>query len=370
MKKIALLASDSRTLVLFRLHFMCALKKQGYVVTAYSRKDAYFNKAFQELEKEGISLKESPVQNTSLNPFSDLKYFFFLLQEIRKHDAFFAYTIKPVVYGGIVGRILKKNYYLMITGLGYLFTSMGLFKKVLTECLMVLYGFSLRGAKKVFFQNLEDKTYFQEKGLLNNNAILVPGSGVDLELFPQTPPPSDPFTFLLVARLLRDKGIMEFAGAARQLKEKYPNVRFQILGGSHPNPAALKDEEIKLVQESVDLLGEMEDVKPYLKQASVFVLPSYREGTPRAALEAMASGRPLIVTDVPGCREVVKEGKNGFLVTPKDVKTLKDAMIKFLEAPSMVEQMGDSSRKLAEKTFDVHKVNEILLKEMDLKNGS
>jgi len=168
--------------------------------------------------------------------------------------------------------------------------------------------------------------------------------------------------------LLKDKGIAEYAEAARIIKAKYPETRFMLLGGFHPYPLAIKEDNLRdWVNEGIiEYLGSAADVRPVIGEADVYVLPSYREGTPRSTLEAMAMGRPVITTDAPGCRETVVEGMNGYLVPVKDVQALTEAMERFIREPELVEKMGKESRRIAEEKYDVHKVNEVINKAMGL----
>jgi glycosyltransferase involved in cell wall biosynthesis len=189
------------------------------------------------------------------------------------------------------------------------------------------------------------------------------GIGVDLADWPLAPPVTQPVTFLLAARLLREKGIFEYAEAARKVKSLHPDVRFVLLGGLDPNPGGLDQADVETwVKEGLLEWPGHVAVKPWLTQTSVFVLPSYREGVPRSTQEAMAMGRAVITTNAPGCRETVDEGTNGFLVPVRDVPALTEAMLRFVEDPTLIATMGKESRRLAEKRFDVHAINARLLK--------
>lgn len=175
-------------------------------------------------------------------------------------------------------------------------------------------------------------------------------------------------TFLLAARLLREKGIMEYAEAARIIKQKYPGTRFILLGSLDSNPGSLSMGEVKqwVSEGIIEWPGHVQDMSRWMAQASVYVLPSYREGVPRSTQEAMAMARPVITTDAPGCRETVIDGKNGFLVPVRDAKALADSMERFILQPELIERMGKASRLIAEERFDVHKVNQVILREMGL----
>ena len=225
-------------------------------------------------------------------------------------------------------------------------------------------------AQTVFFQNPDDQKLFVQMGLLSSNyqSIVVNGSGVDLEHFYLTELPKGSPHFLLVARLLVDKGLREYVHAARKVRKKYPDTRFTIVGQVDENPNSIRQSELEewIEERVVDYAGYLIDVRPAIESCSVFVLPSYREGTPRSVLEAMAMGRAIITTDAPGCRETVVNGDNGFLVPVRDVEALAEAMLKFVENPELVALMGQRSRKIAEEKYDVHKVNAVMLREMDM----
>ncbi|MEQ9103557.1 MAG: glycosyltransferase [Rhodothermales bacterium] len=194
------------------------------------------------------------------------------------------------------------------------------------------------------------------------------GSGVDLKVFSLVPFPQKPVRFLLVARLLGDKGIREYAASAERLHVKWPEAEFHLVGPLDTNPDGIKRDEVQAWQDAGNIIwqGELEDVRPAIAGAHVFVLPSYREGMPRTVLEAMSMGRPVITTDVPGCRETVVEGVNGFLVARQDIDELVGAMERFLVAPNLTIKMGANSRMIAEDKYDVHKVNAQMIAAMNL----
>lgn len=226
-----------------------------------------------------------------------------------------------------------------------------------------LYKLALRSAHLVFFQNPDDRAEFVSSGLCHEDKTrLIPGSGVDIQKFccaPLPPWAQGRMTFLMVARLLRDKGVMEFAHAARVLGEKYPDVRFVLVGGrDRSNPSCLSEDEVRQLRQirCLTIVGEVEDVREALAQCHVFVLPSYREGLPRSALEALAVGRPLVLSDVPGCRELVRDGINGTLVPAQDGEALAHALAALLMQADKLEVMGNESRRLAVEKYSVGEV--------------
>jgi glycosyltransferase involved in cell wall biosynthesis len=291
----------------------------------------------------------------------------------NKPDVVLAYTVKPVIYGSICARIAKVPVMAsMITGLGYAFSGDTLKRQLINILVRFLYLFGIRDNKVVFFQNPDDLKLFQSLGLIKdrNCPILINGSGIDLSRFTPKPFPSE-ISFLLIARLIKEKGIREYIEAARIIKRKHPKVRFRLVGMLDKNPTSITTEELdNWVKEGIiEFLGLLNDVRPAITDSSVYVLPSfYREGTPRTVLEAMAMGRAVITTDAPGCRETVTEGINGFLVPVKNIPALVEAMEKFIVKPSLIPEMGSASRQKAVDKYDVKKVNHVILKNLVLLN--
>jgi glycosyltransferase involved in cell wall biosynthesis len=310
-----------------------------------------------------------------LNPFADLRYLLQLARCLRniKPDVVLAYTIKPVVYGLPAARLAGvQRRYALITGLGYAFTDAekSFSRSLVNRVASGLYRFGLRFANGLFFQNPDDRQLFKDQGLFNANlpSWIVNGSGVDTESFPVAPLPTHP-SFLFVGRVLRDKGVIEYVEAARALKSTYPQAAFHLVGPLDSNPSGINAETVSgWVKEGVvQYHGAVSDVKPYLAACSIFVLPSYREGTPRSVLEAMSCGRAIITTDAPGCRETVQDGVNGFLVRPRDSADLATAMTRLADSSELREQMGRTSRELAEQKYDVHCVNAAMIEAMELR---
>ncbi len=322
----------------------------------------------------GARALDYPLDRTGINPVRDLQTLRVLVRILRtlRPRVMLAYQPKPNIYGtlaawlaGVPGR------YALVEGLGFAFTpgEEGLKKRLVRTAMRVLYKLSLGKATKVFFLNPDDLADFQRMGLVpSGKAVLLGGIGVDLEEWSPAPPHLDPLTFTLIARLLREKGVLEFVEAARLVKARHPEVRFLLIGPLDTNPGAIQEAEVRRwVEEGlVEWVPWTDDVKPYLCRTSVYVLPSYREGVPRSTQEAMAMARPVITTDAPGCRETVVHGVNGFLVPPRDAETLAEAMEEFIKEPGLIERMGQESRRLAEERFDVCKVNAKLMKHMGI----
>lgn len=313
---------------------------------------------------------------TGMNPFSDGLDTLRLAMLLRrlKPDLTLVYFIKPVIFGTLAAWLAGvPRRVAMIEGLGYVFTSSTsrepMRRKVLRSLVSRLYRFALARADKIFFLNSDDIDQFVGADLVQESkAIKLGGIGVDLAEWPFMEPVTQPVTFLLAARLLREKGIVEYVEAARLVKTRHPEIRFVLLGGIDPNPGSLGQLEVKawVAEGLVEWPGHVA-VKPWLAQTSVYVLPSYyREGVPRSTQEAMAMGRAVITTDAPGCRETVQAGVNGFLVPVRDVSALANAMLKFVETPGLIKSMGLESRRLAEDRFDAKKINARLLSILDI----
>jgi len=242
-------------------------------------------------------------------------------------------------------------------------------RRLLQAVAIQLYRYALRGNVRVFFQNPDNRRAFIERQILRDEArtVLINGSGVDLDMFRSAPLNLNP-SFLMIARLLNEKGVREYAESARRVASRNENASFCLVGwidgGGDSIDQASLDQWV--ADGVIQYLGKLDDVRPAISASSVYVLPSYHEGTPRSVLEAMAMGRPIITTDVPGCRETVIDGVNGFLVPPRDPVALAAAMRRFIDDPSLIPRMGSESRRIAEEKYDVHKVNQVILDAMGL----
>jgi glycosyltransferase involved in cell wall biosynthesis len=263
----------------------------------------------------------------------------------------------------------------MVTGLGYAFTSTDLTARALAMVAMRLYRRALPMAGTVIFQNDDDRQFFEHLGLLAGVRAVhrIPGSGVDLSRFRYVPPepPGSIATFLFAGRLLKDKGLVDFIEAARALRALRTDestFRFRVAGMLDSNPSAVSASDLEQWSRGgmVELLGRLEDVRPALAACSVFVLPSYREGIPMAILEAMATGRAVVTTDVPGCRETIVDGESGMLVPPGAPAALAVALEQFLEDRTLAARMGAAARVRAEREFDSRAVNARVIRAMGL----
>jgi glycosyltransferase involved in cell wall biosynthesis len=370
--KILVVAGLAESLINFRGPLLKAFQVKTAEVHVAAPNLAHPSVARLNLEALGFQVHDIPLRRTGVNPVSDIRLIWSLwrLMCSSKPDLVLSYTIKPVIFGTLAAWLAGvPRRFALITGLGYVFvdSSLGL-RAAIKWVAQNLYKFSLSKAQTVFFQNPDDQKLFVQMGLLSRNSqgIVVNGSGVDLQHFHLAPLPKGSPHFLLVARLLGDKGLREYVQAARKVRKEYPDTRFTLVGQVDENPDSIGQSELEewIEERAVDYAGFLIDVRPAIESCGVFVLPSYREGTPRSVLEAMAMGRAIITTDAPGCRETVVNGDNGFLVPVRDAETLAEAMLKFVENPELVALMGQRSRKIAEEKYDVHKVNAVMLREM------
>ncbi|WP_416137150.1 glycosyltransferase family 4 protein [Halomonas sp. HK25] len=371
--KFLIIAGAPGSLINFRGHLISDLIQQGLEVHAAAPDLSLDSKIRAQLEQKGAIVHDIFLKRTGMNPWHDLRTLFGLLRLMRilKPDYVLGYTIKPVIFGTIAASLSRcPGRFALITGLGYSFSSNteNFQQRLISRVATSLYRQSLRSASKVFFQNPDDQALFLERKILNGStpSVIVNGSGVDIGHFsPQVYP--DQVTFLLIARLLIDKGVREYAEAAYQLKAIYPKASFLLVGelDSNPNSITLPELDRWVGDGVISYLGSQDDVRIAFGASSVFVLPTfYREGVPRTILEALAMGRPVITTDTPGCRETVIDGDNGFLVSPKNSSELADTMRVFIESPELVDVMGKRSREQALKKYDVRLVNAFMLKEM------
>ena len=348
----------------FRLPLLQALEKRGYEIVVAAPLDEHI--IYLNELRNGSHSPLYRLKRKSMNPFKDVLFLFELLRLYRreKPDLVIHYTIKPNIYGNIAAFSQRIPSICVVTGLGYSFIHNGWVKKM-TDA---LYRFSFWGAKKILFENQDDRALFIENRLSQaTQSVATKGCGVDTDYFqPQVCCRTDDRkVFLFIGRLLYDKGIVEFVEAARKVRQQYPKADFQVLGQlDSDNLAAVSEELLTDWIESgvIKYLGNVADVRPYIADSDVVVLPSYREGMPRAILEAVAMGKAVITTDAAGCRETVEDGKNGFLVPVKNVDKLVDAMLHFCFMPAEeLAKMGEKSRQKAVQEFDQAIINHTIV---------
>jgi glycosyltransferase involved in cell wall biosynthesis len=372
--RIAVVSSFTRSLTNFRLELLKRLAEQGHKVTAFGpERDA---PTIAKLAEIGVDFVQIPMSRTGTNPAADLITLLALVRQFHKlrPDIVLPYTMKPIIYGGIAARLTGvPRFYALVTGLGHVFADPKArgWNAVVRNVSVLLYRLALKRARRVFVYNDADEQDLRKHNLIKeaSRIVQVPGSGVDLEHYSEAEFPPGPPVFLLIARLLRDKGIYEYVEASRQLAKRHPGAKSHLLGQMEPHGSGVLQAELDAWAKEgvVSYLGEVRDVRPYLGACSVFVLPSfYREGIPRSILEAMATGRSIITTELPGCRDTVVENENGFIVPPRNADALARAMECFLADPELAKRMGKRSRQLAAEKFDVHAVNRLLLREMEL----
>lgn len=360
-----------RSLTNFRGDLIKDLVRAGHKVTAMSAPAD--EDQIQCIEALGANFRSYPVQQTGLNPLSDVATFF-ALQKIFseiKPDIVFTYTIKPNIWGAFAAMMFPTiKLYTLVEGAGFVFQKVNFFRTLIRAVVIILYKSALHNSCKVLFLNQDNKELFIKKRMvLESKTAVIPGIGVSLEHYKFILIPSgDIPVFLLIARLLNEKGIREYVQAAKQVKKAYPDVLFNLLGPStsHQDGIPLIEVESWNNDGIIQYMGKTLDVRPFIADCHVYVLPSYHEGMPRTVLEAMAMGRPIITTDAPGCRETVEDGRNGYLIPIKNPAALVKAMERFINDPKLAKKMGKESRKIAEYKYDVHKVNKVIMEAMGL----
>lgn len=371
--RFLLVAGFAESILTFRGPLIAALKARGLEVHVAAPFLDVGEKILGDLVAEGIIVHDIPMLRTGTNPVADFKTLWALWSLMRHIQPEFvlSYTIKPVVYASLAAWLVGvPRRFALITGLGYAFQGDGR-RRRLQALVQWLYTLALSRVDKTFFQNPDDEALFRSRGILNIGASshVVNGSGVDLNLFPLAPLPPGPPRFLMIARLLGDKGVREYATAASIIRAAHPSIRCSLVGWIDSNPDSIAQAELDewVAKRDVEFLGKMSDVRAALADCTVYVLPSYREGTPRTVLEALATGRAVITTDAPGCRETVVDDDNGFLVPVKSVDALVVAMERFVNDPQLATRMGARGFRMAQIKYDVHKINAVMLGEMGIK---
>lgn len=351
MGKILILANNDIGLYKFRKELIEELLKDNQVFISLPN-----GEYIKELVNMGCKFINTEVDRRGINPFTDLRLFAAYNRIIQKvkPDLVITYTIKPNIYGGLISRIRNTKYAVNITGLGTAFQKEGILKKII----LAMYKVSLKKAKVVFFENEENRNIFVKNKLVSENkACELNGAGVNLEDYPFTPYPeeSNDIRFLFIGRIMKEKGMDELLEAAEKIKSQYQNVYFDIIGPEEENYV----KKLKVLQDNkvINYYGYQKDVKPFIKNAHCFVLPSYHEGMANTLLECGAMGRPLIASDIPGCREAVRDGVSGYLFECKNVNSLYKSIKTFIELPyEKKKNMGVAGRNLMEKYFDKNKI--------------
>ena len=364
-KNLIIVTNSSSNLLNFRGQLIKRMIDENFLVTVIIPKNDYSKDFENEVLKLGAKTLTIPLDRAGTNPFRDLLTYKALKSVFQKlkPDVVLSYTSKPIIYSGLaIGKDTKIKFFPNLTGLGYGFTEeFQLKRKIINFILKSLYKLSLRFSSTIIFQNPDDEKLFKKLNITNGKkTFVINGSGVDLKFYSPISLPSKPI-FLMLSRLVADKGVIEYCEAAREIRAKFPNAIFQLAGSFDPNPSGLKYDQLKSFIDKKDIryLGHVNDVREIIGNCRFFVLPSYREGTPRSILEAMSIGRPIITTNAAGCKETVLEGINGLLVPIKDKKSLVMAIEKMLMLDDKkINYMAEESIKLVREKYDVRKVNQ------------
>ena len=371
-KKIILIGTVASSFYGFRADLIRTFLKKGHQVYAFTSE--YTAEDLNKIEKLGATPITYTLNRGGLNPLADVIATYQLSKKIKaiNPDLVFSYFSKPVIFGTLAAKLAKVPRVIgMLEGLGYTFTEQpeGLGKKtqLIKKIQVFLYKTSLPQLDQLIFLNPDDPKDLLEKHAIHvKNVEVLGGIGLNLQDYPYQPLSNIhlPLKFLFIGRLLKEKGIHEFVQAAKMVKKIYPDTEFTVLGAiDHHNLGALQQTDLDTLISSniIQYPGHVSNIKDWIADSHVFVLPSYREGVPRSTQEAMAIGRAIITTDVPGCRETVVDGLNGFLVPKWDPEALAKKMIYFIEHPEQARLMGAESYKIAVEKFDAEKVNQRLV---------
>ncbi|MEL6477348.1 MAG: glycosyltransferase family 4 protein [Pseudomonadota bacterium] len=324
-----------------------------------------------ELAAAGAAFHQVPLARAGINPLADRAYGQRLERLIRETapDLVLTYTAKPNIWGAFAARRAGVPSIAMVNGLGYAFMSGGGVKqRIARQAATWLYARATRLNRRVIFLNPDDRDLFFASGMLADpgKVRMLNGNGVDMAHYARAPLPEAP-VFLMISRLVGDKGVREYGAASVAVKARHPQARFLLVGYMDANPDCVAEAELEgWIAGGVEFLGRLDDIRPAMEEASVYCLPSYREGLPRSSLEAMAMGRPLITTDAPGCRETVVAGETGLMIPPRDPVALEAAMERMIFTPALRTRMGEAGYKRASALYDVHKVTETLIGHLEL----
>ncbi|MCO8109087.1 glycosyltransferase family 4 protein [Acinetobacter indicus] len=370
--KVIIISTVASSFYGFRADLIRTLLKKGHQVYAFTSE--YTAEDLKKIEKLGATPITYTLNRGGLNPLADIIATYNLSKKIKaiNPDLVFSYFSKPVIFGTLAAKLAKAPRVVgMLEGLGYTFTEQpeGLSKKtqLIKKIQVFLYKIALPQLDQLIFLNPDDPKDLLEKYAINVKKVEVLGGiGLNLQDYPYQPLSNIhlPLKFLFIGRLLKEKGIHEFVQAAKLVKKIYPDTEFTVLGAiDHHNLGALQQTELDSLISSniIQYPGHVSNIKDWIADSHVFVLPSYREGVPRSTQEAMATGRAVITTDVPGCRETVVDGVNGFLVPSWNPEALAEKMIYFIENPEQIQVMGAESYKIAVEKFDAEKVNQRLV---------
>lgn len=370
--RVLLVGSYGPSLLNFRGPLIAALGAAGHEVHVAAPDLA--GNLREGLGRLGAQVHDTPLDRQGMGFCADLDYLQRLTALYRavQPGLVITYTIKPNIWGALAGARTGVPTVALVTGLGFVFTDTGqtdsLKSRLMKGSVRRLYRRASNRNWRVVFQNPDDLADFEAAGCLGDRSKvrMMNGSGIDLDQYPPAPLPNTP-NFLMISRILGAKGVREYARAAIAVKKIYPQARFRLVGFFDEGSDAIpKSEVAEWEAEGLEYLGPADSVQAHLAACQVYVLPSYREGTPRSVLEAMATGRAILTSDAPGCRETVADGKNGFLIPVRDVEVLTQKMIHLIENPQLVADMGIASLEIVRDKYDVKKVNNRLLKDLGL----
>ena len=362
-RRILLICGISQTVIKFRLGLIKSLQEKGCSISVIALDDDYK----EDILEKGIEFYSVNSKNRSLNPFGMLKLkknYYALIKQI-KPDVVFTFMLKPNIFGVCAAKKAGvKRIFSMVEGAGDVFINNGVKWNTIRFVVCKMYRKSFKNSNKVFFLNSDDMTEFLSRKLVKKEqCVVIPGIGVDLEHF-SCKPIKNYQTFLMIARMLKTKGVIEYCDAARIVKQKYPDAVFNYLGAE--GNIKVSDIQKYIDDGSINYLGTTKDIRPYLEECSVYVLPSYREGMPMSIMEAESVGRAIVATNVQGCKHTVNNEVNGYLVDKRNATQLANKIILLLENKDRIEEMAKASRALAEEKFDENKINEQILNVVDL----
>ena len=365
-KKILIIGGKAWSIINFRGSLIKKLVEKGYEVTAVSSEAT--KSELEMIKNIGASYIDIQLKSNTISILKDIVYFLKLKRIIFKlnPNIIISYTMKPIVYSGLAIFFKKNiNFFPLITGLGNIFNTKKINLYPIKIILILLCKIALRNAKILIFQNNDNLQYFKKLKIApKTKKIIIEGSGVDIDYFNIEPFTNKNITFLLIARLLKDKGIIEYIKAAKKIKSKIKNINFNLIGPKDASNNRVDFDYIKKNHNAkiINYLGFQKNVKPFIADSHVYVLPSYHEGLPRSVLEAMAMGRPIITTRVSGCKETVINNKNGFLIPCKNINILIEKMMWFITNKKKILIMGQKSRNLVEEKFSSKKIDNEFIK--------
>lgn len=367
--KIGIITTYADKIMTSRSELITSMLDKGHDITVLGSEIE--EKCKTELIKFNIDYVRIPFARSNTNPSDEIKFIINTSKALMtlELDIILVYGVRLSSSIAISARLAGvKKVYAIINGAGTLFYMKGLKGRLVQMFSYPLLFTGLHLCNKVIFQNQDNLNLFTKLKLVSKKkSLIVNGSGVNLEKF-KSEPLGDEYMFLFIGRMIRDKGISEFIASAKKVKEVYPKSRFLLIGPYDQNLTALGEEELSplIEDKTIEHIEWTDKVSDYLKESYVFVLPSYHEGTPRTVLEAMATGRPIITTDAPGCRETVVDGVNGFLIPIRNIEILSEKMIWMIENREEAKKMGQESIRICKEKFDVNKINKVILKAMDL----